>query len=192
MLQRVFHKRGKGCGEPSEGRCAVSKEEGIRQEEGRHVSSLAQVLRGRAKKRSHPMIGTRASVPLRGATQFRSDRAAPSCPRVAAGEAAPVSRPAGSAVFGRVHLRKALSTLGQMPAGPLSVRRNSGYFCAVVAVNAVILPYFSPKVKELWKNYRAKGTRLGFMPMRQSRSPRARPWMSISAVATLVAMGTEC
>lgn len=28
MFRRVFHKRGKGCGEPSEGRCAVSKGEG--------------------------------------------------------------------------------------------------------------------------------------------------------------------
>ena len=192
MLQRVFHKRGKGCGEPSEGRCAVSKGEGDTARAGETCELFGASSPRKSKKRSHPMIGTRASVPLRGATQFRSGRAAPSCPRVAAGEAAPVSRPAGSAVFGRVHLRKALSTLGQMPAGPLSVRRNSGYFCAVVAVNAVILPYFSPKVKELWKNYRAKGTRLGFMPMRQSRSPRARPWMSISAVATLVAMGTEC
>ena len=65
--------------------------------------------------------------------------------------------------------------LGQKPVGPLSVRRYPGYSCAVVAVNADMLPYFPQKVKEMWKTYRAKGTRLGFMPMRQSRSPRARP-----------------
>ena len=82
--------------------------------------------------------------------------------------------------------------LGQKPVGPLSVRRYPGYSCAVVAVNADMLPYFPQKVKEMWKTYRAKGTRLGFMPMRQSRSPRAKPWMSSSAVATLVARGTEC
>ena len=103
------------------------------------------------------------------------------------GVAAPVSRPAGSAVFGRARDRGALST-----QRPLSVRRDSGYSCAVMAVNGDMLPYFPQKVKAVGKSYRAKGTRLGFMPMRQSRSPRARPWMSISAVATLVARGTEC
>ena len=91
------------------------------------------------------------------------------------GGAAPVSRPAGGAVFGRVRLRGVLSTWGRSPVGPLSVRRYPGYSCAVVAVNADMLPYFPQKVKEMWKTYRAKGTRLGFMPMRQSRSPRARP-----------------
>ena len=40
--------------------------------------------------------------------------------------------------------------------------------------------------------YTAKGTRLGFMASRQSRSPRAKPWISSSAVATLLAKGTEC
>ena len=35
--------------------------------------------------------------------------------------------------------------------------------------------------------YTEKGIRLGFMTTRQSRSPRARPWMSSSAVAMLVA-----
>ena len=61
-----------------------------------------------------------------------------------------------------------------------------------MAVNKAMLSHFWEKVKENTGSYRATGTRLGFMPMRQSRSPRARPWMSISAVATLVAIGTEC
>ena len=134
-----------------------------------------------------PYIGTRARkrrfvVP----PKFRAAGPLPQAP-CCGGVAAPVSRPAGSAVFGRARDRGALST-----QRPLSVRRDSGYSCAVMAVNGDMLPYFPQKVKAVGKSYRAKGTRLGFMPMRQSRSPRARPWMSISAVATLVARGTEC
>ena len=37
--------------------------------------------------------------------------------------------------------------------------------------------------------YAVKGFVLGLMISRQSKSPRSRPWMSISAVATLVAKG---
>ena len=117
-----------------------------------------------------PYVGTRARkrrfvVP----PKFRAAGPLPQAP-CCGGVAAPVSRPAGGAVFGRGRLRGALSTQGS-----LSVRRYPGYSCAVMAVNADMLPYFPRKVKEMWKNYRAKGTRLGFMPSRQSRSPRARP-----------------
>ena len=47
---------------------------------------FAKLSYKKAEKRSHPVIGTRASGSLRGATQFQSGRAAPSGPRVAAGE----------------------------------------------------------------------------------------------------------
>ena len=69
----------------------------------------------KTRKRSHPVIGTRASGSLRGATQFQSGRAAPSLTPCCGGGAAPVSRPAGGAVFGRVRLRRVLSTWGRSP-----------------------------------------------------------------------------
>ena len=86
----------------------------------------------------------------------------------------------------------ALSSPGPGPGAPstlrpLSVGWRSGYSCAVMAVNAVMLYYFGQKVK----GQGTKGSRPAPMTRRQSRSPRDRPWMSISAVATLVAMGTE-
>ena len=66
------------------------------------------------------------------------------------GEAAPVSRPAAGAVFGRaVSVR--LSQPGRSALKPLSVRWISGYSCAVIAVNATMLPYFPQNVKEMWK-----------------------------------------
>ena len=52
MLQRVFHKRGKGCGEPSEGRCAVSKGEGTRQKRGK----LRKVLGFLAEEQKNALI----------------------------------------------------------------------------------------------------------------------------------------
>lgn len=51
-------------------------------------------------------------------------------------------------------------------------------------------PASARKKKSLSQTFR--GAFLGLTISRQSRSPRARPWMSISALAALVAMGTLC
>lgn len=88
-----------------------------------------------------------------------------------------------------------------------SVRRCTGYSCVLAAVHTLgIISVISRFVKGgVW----AEGSRpsgegrpgkavyqstfwefLGYIMFRQSRSPRARPWTSISAVPILVAMGT--
>ena len=104
----------------------------------------------KTRKRSHPVIGTRAVCTLRGATQFQSGRAAPLKPRVAAGmprlSPGPLVAPS---LAGAKSVRP--SQPGDKLQGPLSVRRQSGYSCAVMAVNADILPYFPQKVKGMWK-----------------------------------------
>ena len=87
------------------------------------------------------MIGTRASGSLRGATQFQSGRAAPSGPRVAAGEPRLSPGPL-----------LALSWAAPSPAalstkGPLSVGGCFAYSCAVIAVDGGILTRNEKKVK---------------------------------------------
>ena len=119
---------------------------------------------------------------LRGATQFQASVDAPFA--VCCGkETAPVSGPAADAVFLR-----AISPNPFQPRGFSLLGGNRATHAPSRRWMDLMLPQNGEKVK----SYRANGTRLGFITSRQSRSPRARPWMRSSAVATLVAMGTEC
>ena len=84
---------------------------------------------------------------------------------------APVSEPAPPVSFPRA-CRRPLSAVGAV-----SVRRCGRYSSGVNAVMPLDQTFSGV---------------VGRRTVRQSRSPRARPWMSISAVATLVAKGTLC
>ena len=64
----------------------------------------------------------------------------------------------------------------RLPTRTLSVRRCGRYCSGITAAGSA-------------QTFRGV---LGRTSSRQSRSPRARPWMSISAVAALVAKGTLC
>jgi len=119
---------------------------------------------------SSPGLGRERTLALRGATQFQAP-GAPLWPFCCGKGTAPVSGPAGSAVFA-----------GSAPWGPLN-RWGPSLSGGCPGTHA-------PSWR--WgKAYRVKGMGLGFITSRQSRSPRFSPWMSSSAVATLVAMGTE-
>ena len=72
---------------------------------------------------------------------------------------------------------------GALSAAPLSEDRCLGYCCGIFAVDLrTDCIRFLPKCQ-------AMGRVEGFTMQRQSRSPRARPSTSISAVAMLLAKG---
>lgn len=109
------------------------------------------------KKRSHPRIGTRAS----SCASWCHPISAPDCVRGPLAfwcgkGTAPVSRPAGSAVFaGAISLGP--SQPGARLPGSLSVGRYSGYSCAVMAVNIDMLPQMGKKVKKKGDFIRQRG-----------------------------------
>lgn len=129
------------------------------------------------KRRSRPINGTKAPC-SRGAThvQRRKKRRPPcSCcgerPRMSP---SPLLRPSSPVPCRR----------------PLSAQRRPSLSGGVRATHAplsrcylLILAQKGRKVKP----YTVKGVVFGFNISLQSRSPRAKPWMSISAVPTLVA-----
>ena len=134
------------------------------------------------KERSHPIIGTRAQTRFVVPPNFRRCKA-PLSPSVAGRRPHPSPGPLLT-----------LSSSGPFPQNPFSRGGSSllGGNRATHAPSRRWMDLMLPQNGEKVKSYRAKGTRLGFITSRQSRSPRARPWIRSSAVATLVAMGTEC
>ena len=110
---------------------------------------------------------------------------------------APVSGPAGGAV-------SRPPAAGPSSQGTLLWCGGVSGTCSVIAVSALTIlsrkggkvnpfPRF-PAIKRAAHraarlNHAVKGLVLGLMMSLQSRSPRSRPWINISAVATLVATG---
>ena len=138
-------------------------------------------------KRSHPANGTRALqiTALRGATHVRRK----------ASFHRPMEAGRGRAFGGTRLIRPLGGCLGQslcrgLPvAAPLPCWHGCLLTPAPSLRNTVIMSPNGPKVN----GFRAKnGQKLALgLISRQARSPRARPWMSISAVATLVATGMQ-
>ena len=153
---------------------------GIKASAGEGHCFVSLVL-GKKRALSSPDWDESANT-LRGATQFQALHA-PLSPSVAGRRPHPSPGPLVT-----------LSSSGPFPQNPFS----RGGFSLLGGNRATHAPsrrwmdLMLPQNGEKVKSYRAKGTRLGFITSRQSRSPRARPWIRSSAVATLVAMGTEC
>ena len=133
------------------------------------------------KRRSRPLPRDESAC-FRGATHVQSGIPLPLSFCCGKGTT-PVSGPAGKAVS-RPPAADAFSR-----RRPSLLRRCGRYVPRQGGFCSTILPQSGEKVNREPPSYAVKGLVLGLMISRQSRSPRSRPWMRISAVATLVAKG---